>query len=232
MEFWLASYPRSGNSYLRIMIQTRYGIPSIDQECPSKFEIKPLQVTRSSGSDHNIPTLGLLGIKTHKLPEPHDTRPAVYIHRDGRDSLVSYAHFALSFVYKNVTDMVTPEILRNTISDLILEPNSPYRTWSQNVEAWIARPNTHIVRFEELTTNPASTVDRAVRSLKLELPIVDEKLKTFAELHAGKPQDFRSGKRGQWQDLFTPELNELFWKHNGATMKRLGYGEAPKTKAA
>jgi len=234
MEFWLASYPRSGNSYFRILMRNRYGVPSIDQECPEEMETATLRGTRFVRAHHHDPSAPpqVMGLKTHKPPEPGDTRPAVYIVRDGRDSLVSYAHFALSFVYKNASEVVTPEILRNTIRDLILEPNSPYWTWSRNVEAWAARSNTVVLQFEELITHPGRIADRAVVALGLKLPIISEEIPTFGELKAVDSNFFRKGKRGEWQEVFTPELYDLFWQHNGATMTRFGYPHLPPLRKA
>src|SRR6476620_8893863 len=131
MEFWLASYPLSGNSYLRILMRNRYGVPSIDQECPEELETPTLRGTRIARAHYMNPNAPppILGLKTHKPPEPGDARPAVYIVRDGRDALVSYAHFALSFVYSSSPDGVGAERLHDTIRDLILEQHSPYWTW-------------------------------------------------------------------------------------------------------
>ncbi len=229
MEFWLASYPRSGNSYFRILMRNRYGVPSVDQECPEELETATLRGTRFVRAHHHDPSAPpeVMGLKTHKPPEPGDTRPAVYIVRDGRDALVSYAHFALSFVYKNAAEVVSADILRNTIRDLILEPNSPYRTWSQNVEEWTTRKNTVVLLFEDLITQPARAADRAVTALGLNLPIVSQEIPTFRELKTVDPNFFRRGKKGEWQEVFNADLYDLFWQHNGATMTRFGYAHLP-----
>ncbi|MCE9567926.1 MAG: sulfotransferase domain-containing protein [Planctomycetes bacterium] len=234
MEFWLASYPRSGNSYFRILLRNRYDIPSIDQECPEELETATLRGTRFVRAHYCDPNAApaIMGLKTHKPPEPGDTRPGVYIVRDGRDALVSYAHFALSFVYKNASEVVTPEILRNTIRDLILEPNSPYWTWSRNVDAWTNRKNTVVIQFEDLITNPGKAADRAVAGMGLGVPIVSKEIPTFKELKTVDPQFFRKGQKGEWQEVFTADLYDLFWQHNGATMTRFGYAHMPPLRPA
>jgi hypothetical protein len=229
MEFWLASYPRSGNTYLRILMRNRYGVPSIDHECPEEMETPTLRgtsIARAHYRDPGVPQQ-MLGLKTHKPPEPGDTRPAIYIVRDGRDAMLSYGHFALSFVYKSAPEEATPERLHDTIRDLILEPNSPYLSWSQNVEAWLARENTAVVRFEELIADPARVADEAVARLGLKMTVVSELIPQFGELKAVDPQFFRRGKRGEWQEVFTPYLYDLFWERNGETMLKLGYPDLP-----
>jgi hypothetical protein len=209
-------------------------VPSIDQECPEELETPTLRGTRIVRAHHHDPNSPppVLGLKTHKPPEPGDNRPGVYIVRDGRDSLVSYAHFALGFVYKADPGAITMEIVRNTIRDLILEPNSPYRTWSQNVEAWAARERTVILQFDELVTHPARAADRAIKGMGLKIPIVSETIPTFGELKSVDPQFFRRGRRGEWQEVFTPELYDLFWEHNGKTMLKFGYKHMPPARSA
>jgi hypothetical protein len=232
MEFWLASYPRSGNSFLRILLRNRYGIPSIDQECPEELETPTLRGTRIARAHYHEPGAPpeFLGLKTHNPPPAGDTRPGVYIVRDGRDSLVSYAHFALSFGYTNGPAQPTQERIRDTIRDLILEANSPYSTWSGNVEAWLARPNTVVVRFEDLVTEPGPVADHIIRGMGLGARVESDLIPTFGELQSVDPQFFRKGKRGEWQEVFTPELYDLFWEHNGATMAKFGYPDLPPPK--
>lgn len=233
MEFWLASYPRSGNTYFRILLRNRYGIPSYDQECPGDQETATLRNTKYARANYRDPEpKPVTGLKTHKPPEPGDTRPAVYIVRDGRDALVSYAHFAMSFVYKNDPTSVTPEVIRNTIRDMILEPNSLYKRWGENVEAWAARKNTTVFLFEDLIANPARVADRAMAALGVKLPLLSEEIPTFTELKSVDPGFFRKGQKGEWHEVFTPELYDLFWQHNGKTMLRFGYSHLPPLRKA
>ncbi len=232
MEFWLASYPRSGNSYLRILLRNRFGVPSIDQECPEEMETATLRGTRIARAHHrgeDAPP-DVIGLKSHKPPEPGDTRPGVYIVRDGRDALVSYAHFAMSFVYKDTPGAVSPERLRDTIRDMILEPNSPYWTWSRNVEAWVARPNTVVIRFEDLIADPGKMADLAMAGIGLQLPVISDVIPTFRELKAVDPQFFRRGQRGEWQEVFTRDLYDIFWENSGSTMEKFGYLHLPPAR--
>jgi len=233
MEFWIASYPRAGNLYLRILLRNRYGIVSIPMPArnPIPRTFPNSEFFQPDYRDENT-VAGIEGLKTHSPPDPNDSRPAVYIVRDGRESLVSYAHHALTFQYSCPPEEITHERVRAVIRELILETRSAYKTWSENVEAWAVHPNTMMLRFDELIADPARATDRAVASLGLNLPIVSEALPTFAVLQSAKPQHFRSGKRGEWQELFTPELHELFWKHNGSTMTRFGYPKNPPLKAS
>jgi hypothetical protein len=240
MDFWIASYPRSGNRFLRTVLSHRYGIQSIDPNLPnagkasanSPQDASKPHVAASSPTPESEPRLEVLGLKTHHPPTPGDTRPAVYLVRDGRGALVSYAHFALNFIYNCPPEQVTPERLLATLRDLILEKRTAYKTWSENVEAWLARENTLIIHFEELIAEPIRVADRIAGFLGLDLPVVAEDVPTFDELKAKQPLLFRKGRKNEWQEVFTPELHRLFWDHNGETMIRLGYAETTERRKA
>jgi hypothetical protein len=233
MEFLIASYPRSGNEFLRAMLRNRYGVVSTPPPSAGPA-LQTLPGTTLFQPYYRDPTavVGIEGRKTHEPPRPGDARPAVYLVRDGRDSIVSYAHRALVFVHHCSPAEITTERLRATIRDLILQRESAYKTWSENVELWFARPNTQVVRFETLVADPARVVDQIVDRLGLRLPAVSDAVPTFGDLNSARPLHFRSGKGGEWRELFTPELHDLFWKHNGETMARFGYGPSSQDKAA
>jgi hypothetical protein len=236
MRFWLASFPRSGNTFLRIVLRTRYAVRSV---CTESERTGPAPRTfRGSGvltpdyegpGDPVVP--GVLGLRTHALP-PNVTDPAVYVVRDGRDSLVSYAHFALAFVKNLPPEEITPQRVAAKVREFILEPRLQYGTWSQNVDAWTRRPNTLVVRFEDLVERPGPVVDDVVDRLGLRLAVASEAIPTFGELNSAAGKFFRRGAAGAWPEVFTPELHSLFWKHNGTTMTRLGYGRDDRRAAA
>lgn len=237
MPLWIASYPRSGNTFLRIVLRNRFGIRSVDPEwvpgepVPRTFGETPILRPSYDGPDAPAAP-GVRGVKTHGLPA-NSTDPAVYVVRDGRDTLVSYAHYALTFAYNCPKDQMTTERVRRTIADLINETRSAYGTWSKNVDTWTARPNTVVIKFEELVTTPGPVVDRVAAKLGWGLPVINEHIPSFEELNAVGKRFFRKGTSGTWDEVFTPDLHQLFWKNNGATMTRMGYRkEAPKRAAA
>lgn len=227
MQLWLASYPRSGNTFLRILLRHRYAVRSVcteferDGPAPRTFRKSAILTPDYAGADDPV-VPNVTGLKTHALPS-NANDPALYVVRDGRDSLVSYAHFALTEVKGLSLDEITPGQVANKVRDLILFPRLNYGTWSRNVEAWINRPNTIVLRFEELVSRPAEVVDRAVGELGLRLPINSDSIPSFEELHRASGKFFRRGTVGTWPEIFSGDLHALFWKHNGAVMERLGY---------
>jgi hypothetical protein len=236
MLLWLASYPRSGNTFLRILLRQRYAVRSVctefDREAPPPRTIRKSAILTPdyvSAEDPVVPDV--TGLKTHALPA-NATDPAVYVVRDGRDSLISYAHFALTQVKGLSLDEISPGQVANKVRELILFPRLNYGTWSQNVEAWTQRPNTIVLRFEELVARPGAVGDRAIGELGLNLRIVSEAIPSFEELHRASGVFFRRGATGTWPEIFSRDLHALFWKHNGAVMERLGYPFAAPLRAS
>lgn len=216
MQFLLASYPRSGNTFFRVILSHRYGVNvHTDRPPPAEWG----RIGLATGTGAGTP----LFYKTHSLPTAGDPRPAVYIVRDGRDALVSYAHFTLTYGQQLAPAKVTPAKFRDTLRDLILETGSSYGTWSQNVEAWVARPKTAVIRYEDLVANPAAVADQALTSLGLTLVPITDHIPPFDELQGVDRKFFRRGVIGAWRDEFPPELLDLFWTQNGPTMLRHGY---------
>jgi hypothetical protein len=161
-------------------------------------------------------------VKTLDLPR-QDRHPAVYLVRDGRDALVSYARFTLVYDHGLPPEAITDALFRRTLVNLMLERRSRFGTWAVNVNAWLARPGTLPLRFEDAIARPAYWAGHVIEALGIPLTRTGEAPPTFEELHRTWPQFFRRGKVGSWRDEFPPELLDTFWKEFGATMRRLGY---------
>jgi hypothetical protein len=83
MIIWIASYPRSGNNYVREILRDVFRVETYSiYEGPVEHQID-VETIRDAEGIHLV--------KTHELPT--DNSPALYVVRDGRDALVSYAHF-------------------------------------------------------------------------------------------------------------------------------------------
>jgi glycosyltransferase involved in cell wall biosynthesis len=229
---WLASYPRSGNTFFRIVLSEVYGIES------STFHNEPGYPVDANYVSYQV-------VKTHLLPNqlvPSDPKiPAVYLIRDGRDTVVSMAHQRKSFQdpYSN--------LYMNMKEVILAKEDTFFGGWSRNVTEWMKRADV-VIRFEDLIVDPISEVEklRAVMDLPDPNP---EKLPEFQDLktkdyHYGtgsahgfdeKERErqrrffFRRGKAGGWKDEMPPEIEELFWEHHGKVMSRMSYKrETPK----
>lgn len=233
MIVWLASYPRSGNTFLRIVISHLYGRGSstVYPLDGVRERLGDLVVTENAGISlaelRNSPEVHF--VKTHRR-RSYDVcaaDSALYVARDGRDALVSFA--------RQRTEEV-PERYGDELEELIRRRTGGTASWGQNVLSWLpldeqadtAGPaRTALIRFEDLVRDPLVTVTEAVRRIVPDLPSrTDVSLPTFGELRQFDPRFFRRGTTSTHRDEMPAELEELFWSYedNREAMNRLGYG--------
>src|SRR4029453_245635 len=91
MRVWLASFPRSGNIFARLVLKEVYGIAS-DTVYPNEAGGKLARFLAETAGDQ--PSDRPWFTKTHEIAAADESSPGVYLVRDGRDAYVSYAHFA------------------------------------------------------------------------------------------------------------------------------------------
>ncbi len=232
MIIWLASYPRSGNTATRIFLHGMYGVKT---HSTLDILLSRLPSALSSGFTF-VPGKKLKGllpafrersqryfIKTHAaLDRPHHIDGgdnAIYIIRDGRDTLVSRAHFYVSEFpeYKGQFQ----ETLRRLVSN-----EMPCRPWSESVMTWADRPRTAYLYYEDLVPGPLRPVlaiHGAMETLRVSIPRKDVKIPKFSTLHKSSPTFFRKGKVGVWKEEMSKELQDIFWKNNQEGMEHYGY---------
>ena len=171
-------------------------------------------------------------VKTHHLPS--DNYPAIYLVRDGRDSLVSYTHYLISFRDNSLKSYWQRKIktifgwneYTETLIDLIVSSDRNYGSWSENVKYWMGRDsNTCVIRFEELLKNPYEHIAKVMKAMNVQTNVLikDSKIPSFEELNTKWPQFFRQGKSGNWRQDMTSEIQDLFWKYHGEVMEEIGY---------
>ncbi|MCB0693005.1 MAG: glycosyltransferase [Saprospiraceae bacterium] len=226
---WLASFPRSGNTFFRNVLYEVYGIESSTYHQEANY---PLE------ADYDQFDV----VKTHLLPSqlvPADPRiKKVYIVREGRDALVSIAHHR--------KDIVQPgtDYYLNLLEAILAMDGSFFGGWSENVRQWMEVADI-VIRFEDLIEDPIRELEKLRTVMELPQPNLD-KLPTFQDLKFGTPQygagrkilgsdeaenmakkNFRRGKSGAWKDEMPPELEQLFWELHGHQMDALGYTRGP-----
>lgn len=229
MIIWLASYPRSGNTYFRILLNHFYGIPTYSFYPDTKFAAKP-EVRELVGHLPKPASLTEMAnaedvyfIKTHELPQ--DQFPAIYLVRDGRDVLLSYAWYILTI--ENPGTIFTPEDFWKILHNLIFD-DGYFGGWGRHVLCWSQRQApTAIIKFEHLVlaSKPSVIIRQAFEHINYTFP---EKTTTglpptFEELHQLHPTFFRQGQIGGWQTEMPRELHKLFWEKYGHTMHQMRY---------
>jgi hypothetical protein len=248
MIVWVASFPRSGNRLCRAMLRRSVGSERVGSaaskaalrrdlvELLGRLGVGPEDDPLPALREHDEPVF----LKTHSLPQhlhtlPHpgthaeggtEGSPALYLVRDGRDCLVSYAHYL-----KEVDDR--PRFQRMSFEEvvewLVTEAGphgGPFGGWSGNVGAWRRREApTEIVRFEDLLEDPVAAIATATKALGLDLPEPSTAPPSIEEMRSRsrRPELVRRGKTGSWRSEFPPDLLDEFWERHGEEMEALGY---------
>lgn len=212
MKLWLASYPRSGNTLIRLILNQAFGIkstslyPSEDKSMtdqPDWFRDK----IGYAGPLDQVSGEEWIGVKTHGLPT--DDGPAIYVVRDGRAALASYFHLLRDFsTAKPMTAIIE--------GDVWVGP------WSDHIAAWRDRPRTLMLRYEDLTSDPEQQFKDI--SEFLGVPQIAPFEQTFEELHRFNPKLFRTANNERNIAELTPHM-DLFMERHGAMMRDLGYVE-------
>jgi hypothetical protein len=231
---WLASYPRSGNTFLRIVLHSVYGAPTYsiyDDDDPIAQRVgsalvgyrpKPVDRRRMADSEE------VYFVKTHKRRKA-DRHSAIYLVRDGRDAVVSNARLRASMEPElDHTQEQFENLLRDEITRPYIDGQPSSGTWGGNVLSWLDNAGVPlaIVKFEDLIAEPRAALHRTVARLGIDLvPSRDARIPTFHDLHGIDPNFFRRGVPRSHRDEMPDELHDLFWAQpeNATAMDRLGY---------
>ena len=235
MIVWLASFPRSGNTLLRTVLYQTLGYGSYNDEIDPHVRQRvaltdaverefghmelpepwPAFYARASAAREKY------FVKTH-LP-PRDGQPAVYVVRDGRRALVSYARFHRQFHAARAKPLL----------DLVVGDDY-YGDWSGHHDEWVERTagDTLVVRYEDLVDSSEELLARlgefvghgeAPRPWK----------NPFPQMHRANP-GFFAGGRSEWEGdaEWTVPIDRIFFSLHGAMMERLGYASRDEVTAA
>ncbi len=216
---WLASYPRSGNTLLRIVLQNCFGLTSQSLYNDGEFSDSPLQAIVGEepvGSDprgflddaaRNGRTLY---VKNHELPG-QDDHPAIYVVRDGRSAVVSHHHYLREIAG-----------LQPSLGDVIAGRHGA--SWSRHVRAWVlsGRPNTLVVRYESLARGDAQTLQAISRFI--DRPQLSPFDVSFTALNRLDKAFFRRGSDQANIAEMDDVAVRLFERLHGETLRAIGYG--------
>jgi hypothetical protein len=235
---WVASYPRSGNTFTRVVLRNAYGVgnhvvftPNGLVEGMPRVKLPTARPVKEAGLP-DLPLPRQLGwmrdheetfwVKTHLVRNANSPDSALYCVRDGRDALVSHAHYTGEHGaprYRDTDYAGRLEILLNPG-----RPPPPMGTWGSNVRRWLDRDApTAIIRFEELIADPVGVVGFACRELGVEVPEPSGEIEDFAVLHESDPVTFRRGRTASHRDELPRPIERRFMRAFGGQMRRLGY---------
>ena len=216
---WLASYPRSGNTYLRALLWSCFRLQSgsIYPDDLLKKQGVAGRVGHYEGASSGLFSpdfLRLPLIKTHEWPT--DDRKAIYILRNGVAACLSLSEYLRAAGY-------------DVSLDDIIAGRHHFGSWSGHVLAWDpqARSNTLFLRFEQLTEDFAGTLARLSEFLGIQ-PVSTVPPQLMEGVGSG-PQ-WLSPNRTPKHSL-TDAQAAAFDALHGETMVRFGYAAAQSMRA-
>lgn len=167
--------------------------------------------------------------------------PTIYVHRDGRDVMVSMYYYMQSFS-ETVRNQSFARFLRGELAPSVdgLALSRP-GFWAFHVESWLKKDNLLAVSYDDLETNYEATLRRMAAFLDVRLhqslqpltmpgpqasaPMLDNMLGLIGvRRRRGSPAEkARVGKSGDWRELFDKRDRAFFMQEAGAMMRQLGY---------
>lgn len=232
-DVFLASYPRSGNTWTRFLLTE-----ILSEESASFDNIN--RVIPEMGihvrAKVQLPNGGRL-IKTHE-PYRKEYKRAVYLVRDFRDVVLSqYARERELGLYNTNFDEYVDAYLDGRLSG--------FGAWQQHLPSWLDSPLAHngnllVIKFEEMRKNPEPSISRIVDFLGL--PADSNRVRTAiannsvermrAKENAARTLPKSTGEEGRfvrkgavagWRERFTEQQLRLVDERAGEVLLRTGY---------
>jgi hypothetical protein len=232
-DVFIASYPRSGSTWLRFVLQ------EVLTGLPSSFQKVNEQIPRVGFHEraYRLADGGRV-IQTHEAFRPEYKR-AVYLVRDPRDVLLS------EFAYQKALGQMTDR-LDSYVNLFVRGELSRYGSWRDHAASWLdasrANERIRIVRFEDLRKDTEAAVraileflgvhaqPEAIRAAVLDNTIDRMRAKELKEPQAAsKRGEFvRSGQAGGWRKSLGPEHARVIESWSEDILRRLDYPLAEK----
>ena len=200
MITWIASYPKSGNTWVRSFL-SNYLSDKEDfnfkqlkniKKFPREYLFKELNVNQNNPSDiaanwipmQNIVNLknkltylkthnAMMTINNHKFTDADNTNGFIYLVRDPRDVLISYtSHMSVSL--EETLNIMTSDLAHSKEDKVIMS------TWANHYNSW---KNSNfpkiIIRYEDLVENTQDSFNKIISFLNKinNVPINKEKIK-------------------------------------------------------
>ena len=267
---WLASYPKSGNTWMRMFLASyssdspvdinhtgafsyddmaKYTYQVVSPKPIDELEAHEMAAIRGAYLVHmtNFAQDGRLFMKTHScigdvadypmIPQEF-TDSAIYMVRDPRDVVCSYAHHCNDSIDETIDFMLKPAatISHNTRFNAL-------GTWEEHFKSWLADDLDFpriFVKYEDMVEKPEALfrkvveflgweldedkLKRAIANTEFETLKKQEKTKGFKEQSTAGVNFFRQGKVGKWKDQLSDKQEKRISDAFTETMEKLGYG--------
>lgn len=273
MIVWLASYPKSGNTWVRAFL-TNYlsdglapadindlrggpiasarwvfdelvGVEASDLTSAEIARYRPAVyrlLARESGEPLVLKVHDAYWSRTHTPLFPAEvTIAVVYILRNPLDVAVSLAHHQGASIDQAVSRLCDGFALARCGDELRDQLEQVLLSWSGHVQSWVdeSKLPVHVVRYEDLTRDPAPTfhaiveaagfepdserIARAIQCSRFEELLAQERDNGFKERSPRAASFFRKGRIGDWRTALTPTHVQQLVAAHGEIMRRFGY---------
>ncbi len=166
------------------------------------------------------------------------TQLALYVIRDPRDVVISYAdHFGLSFedAAQALNDSSNGTPAGQKIVAQFMD------SWSGHVRSWVDATDINVctIRYEDMTADPETAFAKIVKSMgaPLDKATLKRAIKYasfdslskmeakggFEERSGAQERFFRKGRAGQWRDTLPEPIAARILADHGEVMARFGY---------
>jgi estrone sulfotransferase len=213
-DIFVASYPRSGNTWIRFLLA------DLATGEPADFESVD-RLIPGVGFHEGAPGLANAHrlIKTHE-PYRSEYRRAVYFIRDPRDVLVSWYRVTR-------TDPDDLGEIDTFVHDFMTDRASPYGSWSEHIRGWrqAKQRGAQILfwRFEDMRSDPSGALREIARFVEIpadegqiEAALARNSPQRMRELEregaeylrkaiGHRSRGVRQGATGSWRELLTAE---------------------------
>lgn len=213
MIVWLASWPRSGNTLCRLIIEDCLGVKTYSEnpepEFVKIFGQKELEFARklhdgTPDSYHDLyQEKQAYIVKTHRII--WDDSKVIWLHRDGRDAMASYAKFLALHIRQAMFGMGTE-----------------YCDWSMFYHGWnpLRRQNTLVINFSDMIDDPDGVAEQVGSFLGH--PVLKAFENPQSEYKKIWPQMFNENPT-DWRIAFGDGDIQIFWERHYEVMHALGY---------
>lgn len=210
-------------------------------ELKSRIENVPsILKTHSHGIVHDF-FIGDMNLKGF-IQQIFDEAKIIYVHRDGRDVMVSLYHYERNFNQVAKEQSFTEYLRASNSFDVPTYQNEMDRVeyWRFHINSWIKKENILVVSYDDLQNEYAASLQKIAAFIEepLEQDIRDvrrrangnyyiSKIKRRLLKQAGNVRyssvGFRKGVSGDWKEHFSEEDLSFFAEKGGELNRRLGY---------
>lgn len=229
---FLIAHPRSGSTWLRTILVNILHTGANSNPDIFNAQIPGVSIRNALRRINRLPSPRLVSSHTWYRS---DIPAALYLVRDGRDTLISFYHYSIT--RKNGTE--------NFAEFFELYCQGKYgHFWPYHVESWLDSgrktmgDKLMVIRFEDMKADTTAVITDITRFLAIpatpetiEVAIENSSIKNMRKIEQSRrgktvqtnASFYRGGKSGQWQDYFTPSIEQKFYEVASDAMRLAGY---------